>query len=138
MTTMHDIDILQTLQTAAIAAVAASTMPLLPIKAVGRTFTPPSDQKYLELIYIPNHRNGDFYGNEKNYQGLFRLILHWKNDDKGAYGPLAVLASIASYFSKDQMLGQVQITENPNLTGVLEEPSETLYPCSIRFVSFRP
>lgn len=134
---MKDEEILRALQTGTIAAVAASTMPELPIKAVGRTFTVPDDQKYLELVFIPNNRGGDFWGNEKNYQGLFRLVLHWPNDDQGIYGPMGVLASIAGYFTKGLRLQKVQIYETPNLTGILEEGSEMLLPASIRYQSYQ-
>ena len=138
MTMMEDGDILKKLQTAVIAAVAASNTPLLPIKVIGRTFVPPSTQKWLEIVWIPNNPTGDFWGDEKNYQGMIRLILHWQNDDAGAYPPLAVIASIAGYFGKDMFIPGVKISENPNLTGALENGTETLYPVGFRYQSFRP
>ena len=134
---MKDGEILKVLQRGVMAAVTAS--PLItsefPIKFIGRSFTVPDDQKWLELVFLPNNRK-DFWGDEKNYQGAFRVILHWPNDDEGAYGPLAVLGSIAAYFSKGLFLQNVQICETPDLTGVLEQGSETLYPATIRYQSF--
>lgn len=137
---IDDGGILRILQEAARAAVAASTIPTLPIKYLGRTFKPTDqapDGKYLELVFLPNNRNSDFWGDEKNFRGTFRLILHWPNDDKGAYAPLAALKSIAGYFSKGTLLQNVQIYETPDLTGPLEGASETLYPASIRYTSYR-
>lgn len=137
MTEMYDQAILQILQTATIAAVEASITPTLPVKFVGLTFIVPDDQKYLELVFIPNNRSGGYWGDEKDYRGLFRLILHWRNDGEGAYPAMAALASICSYFGKGTYLQNVKISDNPDLTGVLEQGSEILYPASVRYQCFR-
>lgn len=135
---MRDVEIFETLQTAVKAAVAASTTPNMGVKFMGRTVAPPKDQKYLEVVLIPNNREGDFWGEEKNYQGIMRLILHWPVDDQGVYTPLNVVKSIASYFFNGQLLSGVQIYAKPNLMGVLEgEGGESLYPVSIRYRSYR-
>jgi hypothetical protein len=138
MTVMYDQQILEQLQKATTAAVEASTMPDLPVKYIGRTFKVPADQKYLEIVFIPNNRTGDFWGNEKNYRGLYRLILHWKNDDAGAYPPMIVLSSICAYFDKERLIGNVQITDLPDGIGAIEEGVEMLYPASIRYACHRP
>lgn len=135
---MEDAYIFEQLQTAVIAAVEASDYPTLPIKAMGRNFDPREHEKYLEIRIIPNNRNGDFWGNEKNYQGILRLILHWQNDNMGIYTPVRTIRSICSYFSKDKIINGVQIYENPNLLDILEEGDELLYPVSIRYRSYRP
>lgn len=141
MSDMVEREILQALQTATITAVEASTMNELPIKMLGRSFSPPNDQKYLEVVHIPNNIGGQYWGNEKTYRGLFRLILHWPNNDAGVYDPMNVLASIASHFGKDTILRNgsvsVKILENPNLTGVIESGQETIFPLSMRYQCFR-
>src|SRR6476660_2008262 len=114
MTIMQDGAILKVLQTAVIAAVAASVLPALPIKVVGRTYVPENDQKWLEIVWIPNNPTGDFLGDDKNYAGMIRLVLHWPNNDAGAYSPIEVIASVAAYFTKDRHLGAVKISEPPN------------------------
>lgn len=136
MSIMEDDVILAALQDGVEAAVAASSMPTLPIKYLGRSWTPPNDQQWLELIFIPNNTS-DFWGSEQNYRGMFRMVLHWPNDDEGAYPPMQLLKSIASYFTKDRLLQKVQIYETPKLGGVLENGAETLYPASLRYQSFR-
>ena len=135
---MKDGDILKVLQRAVMAAIEASPLVTseFPVKYVGRSFEVPDNQKWLELIVIPNNRS-DHWGDEKNYAGVFRIILHWPNDDQGSYEPINVLGSITSYFTKGLFLQNVQIYETPNLTGVLEQGNETLYPASIRYQSFR-
>lgn len=135
---MNERAILETLQTAVrTGAVPNSIMPNLPVKYVGRTFQVPNDQKYLELIWIPNNRNGDFWGDEKNHQGLFRLILHWPNNNLGAYQPIDVIESIGSYFTKQRILSGIQIVEPPDFRGPLEMGHETLYPSLMRYQSYR-
>ncbi len=138
---MKEKDILQALQTAVIAAVAASTSPKLPIKVLGITFTPPSDGKWLEVIHIPNNLNGEFWANSKTYRGIFRLVLHWPIDGAGVYSPMDLASSIADYFAKGAKFTSnnttVMIYENPDLTSVMEEPPQLLFPMSIRYMSFQ-
>lgn len=137
MTTILDDDIvLAALQDGVAAAITASTTPSLPVKYIGRSWAVPDNQKWLELVFLPNN-SGDHWNDETNYRGTFRMILHWPNDDAGAYPPMAVLKSIASYFTKDRLLQNVQIYETPKLGGVLEAGAETLYPASLRYQSFR-
>lgn len=133
---MKEREILQTLQQAVTAAVAVSVVPGFPVKYIGRSWVVPDDQKWLELVFIPSSGN-DFWGDERNYRGIFRLILHWPNDDRGAYGPMDVLTSIAGYFTKGLFLQKVQIYETPALTGVLENGAEMLYPATLRYQSFQ-
>ncbi len=137
---MIESDILKALQTAAIAAVAASSAPALPIKVVGRVFLIPSDSKWVELISIPNNVENEFWGDSKTYRGLFKLLLHWPMNDKGAYDGLRVLESIAGYFVKGREFVsngvRVRIYEEPNLTNLMEQPPELLFPVTIRYQCF--
>lgn len=135
---MDDGEILKVLQRAVMAAIKASPKITgeFPVKYIGRSWEIPDDQKWFELVFLPNNRN-DHWGNEQNYMGVMRLILHWPNDDKGAYEPLAILRSVVGYFTKGLFLQSVRIYETPSLTGVLEQGNETLYPASIRYQSFR-
>lgn len=134
---MNDAEIISVLQKAVTAAVAASTMPALPVCYVDIDFTPPTDQKYLEIVHIPNNRN-DFYGSEKNYAGMLRLVLHWPKGKVGVQPPLTVLNSVCSYFTKDRYLdGGVKIVSEPDYMGSVAQPAENLYPASARYSCFR-
>jgi len=163
---MSDELAIRTFQDAIKEAVADSNTPTLPIKFKGRTFKPPKDQQYVEIVFIPNNPDGLFWGSEKLYQGIFRLILHWPNDDKGIYEPLNVIESVSSYFTKQRKLlyfttstwdnGQLwdndqawlndvgfdvfalNIYEEPKLLSDIEAGKETLYPVSMAYRSFRP
>lgn len=134
---MDDGVILETLQKATTAAVVASTVTTLPVKYVSRTFIVPNDQKWLEVVFIPNSKPDSFWGDEQNLMGIYRLILHWPNDDAGAYAPLAAIKSIMGYFSKGLWLSGVKICETPKLLNVLPDGTETLYPASLSYSSFR-
>ncbi len=134
---MVEHEILSALQKAVTAAVLASDDADFPVSYVGVDFTPPNDKKYLELVYIPNNAAGDFLGDEKNYQGIMRLVMHWPNDGGGAYAALRLLGSICEYFTKGRLLAGVQVVEPPNLTGAIADGDEMLYPASLRYMSYR-
>ena len=135
--------ILEALQKAVIAAVAACSSPTLPVKYVGRNFKKPDgDGGWLEIVHIPNNVQDGTWGSEKTHRGMLRLILHWSMKDKGAYEPMELLESIASYFTKGSRFQDedetvsVKISDVPDFKGVLEEPPEMLLPMSIRYDFF--
>lgn len=129
--------ILSALQKGVTAAVAQSDNPALPVKYLLKGFTVPQDQKWLEIIWIPNNRSGDFLGAEKNHRGILRLVLHWPNTSGAVYEPIALFASITRYFSKGKLLSGVQIYATADPAGLIEEGDETLFPVAIYYQSFR-
>lgn len=139
---MTDKLVIQTLQTETLAAIAASDLPTLPVKMLGRTFTIPNDSKYLEVVLITNNPNDEFWGDEKIYQGIFRLVLHWQNDDKGVYDPMDVAQSVTDYFTKFKIFRTggfgVKIVQDPKFDGFLEAGHEMLYTVSMTYRSFKP
>lgn len=129
--------ILRALQGGVTAAVAASITPALPVSYVGVSFTVPNDQKWLEVRWIPNNVKGDLWGQEKNHRGILRLYLHWPNDGAGPYKALAAIESIGSYFTNGLLLSNVQIYSKSDLTGVLQDGDDVIYPLSIWYQSYR-
>jgi hypothetical protein len=129
--------ILRALQAGVTAAVVASSTPTLPVSYVGVGFTVPNDQRWLEVIWLPNNIQGSFWGDEKNHRGILRLLLHWPNDGSGAYRPLAVIESIGAYFTNGLLLSNVQIYSKGDLTGVLQDGDDVIYPLSIWYQSYR-
>jgi hypothetical protein len=138
----NESEIIAALQQAVTAAVADGSVPTLPVKYLmvgtsgGAAFTPPADQKWLEIVWLPNNRNNDFLGAEKNHRGILRLVLHWPNDGGGIYAPVALLSSISAFFWKGRLLSGVQIYATPDPTGIIELDSEVLLPVSILYQSF--
>lgn len=109
-----------------------------PIKFVlGQWDETPNDQKYIEVVHLPNNPGNTTWGAEKQFQGVFRLLLHWPIDQAGAYSPIAVMEAIAASFVKGERYGPVKITEHPDLTGPIEAPPEVLFPLSIRYEAFK-
>lgn len=142
---MNETPILQALQTGGIAAYNASNIHLLTgwtdktrIKAIGRTLSPlPNDGRYVEFVNIPNNISGMFYGDERVYQGIFRIILHWDETDQGVYEPMQYLDEMAGYFEHGRILPagalQVKFYGNPNASGMITSGSELLFPVGLSY-----
>lgn len=133
----NESDILSALQKAVTAAVEQSDDPDLPVKYLLKTFTIPNDQKWLELVWLPNNLRNSFLGNEQHHQGILRIILHWPNDGSAVYAPVELLASITRYFENGRVLSNVQIAGKPQPTGVIEEGDEVLFPVSVYYLSYQ-
>lgn len=135
--------ILEALQKGILAAVAASTAPTLPVKMVGRNFTPPASGGWLEVIEMPNNITDEFWASGKTYRGILRLLFMWPMNDEGAYPALVIAESIASYFTKGLKLADpgnnvaVLMTDNPDFKGVIEEAPNMILPFSIRYQYFK-
>lgn len=134
-----ELDVLKALQGG---AVTAAEIAGIPIAALGRNFTTPSDGPYLKVVHIPNNVTNEFWGKGKTYRGIFRLILHNPIDDEGAYPAMEKITEIAAHFTKGAIFQSggvsVRITEEPDLTGIIEAPPEILYPVSVRYLSYNP
>lgn len=140
---MLDEIILEALQTQVAVAVAGSIMPTLPVKYMMTVFDPSTqsiDGKWLEVIFIPNNITDEFWGEEKTYRGIFKLLLHWPMNGGGAKAPLQVINSVSKGFKKGTQIEnqglRVRLTDHPNLTNALEQPPESLFPVSIKYLLF--
>lgn len=133
----NESDILSALQKAVTAAVEQSENPDLPVKYLLKTFAIPNDQKWLELVWLPNNLRNSFLGNEQHHQGILRLVLHWPNDGSAVYEPVELLASITRYFENGRVLQGVQIVGKPQPTGIIEDGDDTLLPVSVYYLSYQ-
>lgn len=133
-----DDKILSALQQATTSAVAASSTPTLPIKYVGLTFVPPSNQRYLECVFIPNNFVDQYWDRSRVYRGIYRLVLHW-GIDGNPYAPLTTLTSVAAYFSKYRQLASgVHIVNEPDTGGIIETGHEIIWPATMTYRLFQP
>lgn len=130
-------NILSALQKAVTAAVAASDTPALPVKYLLKSFSIPNDQKWLELVWLPNNDRNSFLGQEQNHRGIFRLVLHWPNTAGDVYQPTRLLESICKYFENGRVLSNVQVVGMPTTTGIIEDGDDVLFPVSIYYQSYR-
>lgn len=129
--------IIQALQQKVIAAVAASTIPTLPIKFLGVGFNPPDNQKWLELVFIPNNRSDATWGDEEYHRGIMRMILHWPNDGSGSYTPLDYIGAIGNSFTKGSKIGGLlTVLNKPKLMSPIEAGLEILYPLTVEYSLF--
>lgn len=139
---MSESIVLRPLQTAVATAVSLCLLPSLPIKYLGRIFTPSDEGKYLEIIHIPNNAVNESWGSERLYRGVLRLILHWPINDAGIYVPSDLIAEIAGYFTKNRVLWNgsdaVKVIENPLSSGMLETDRETLFVYTVEYQLFKP
>ena len=140
MTDLNDGDVLKVLQNEVKTAVAASDVPTIPVKFLGRSFTKPNDDKWLELIFIPNNQD-NYWGDETLFQGIFRIALHWPLNDKGAYEPFDVIASVVKHFKKTTPLHgdniSLQIYQKPIVGGMITEASDNIIAASMSYRSFQ-
>lgn len=131
--------ILEALQKAVTTAVGSSPA----VKYVGRNLTPPSNGKWWEIVYFPNNYEGEGWGEEKTYRGVLRLLLHWPMNNSGAYSAMDEVKRVGDYFNKGLLLKDpsnnvtVKISDNPNISSVIEEPPELLIPLTIRYTCFK-
>ncbi len=141
MGAMIEKEILEAFQSALIVVVANSTVPLMQIMMVGRTLETIPDN-YLEVVHIPNNRTGEYYGNERTYQGIFRVLYHSPKDDKGPYAPMQYLGEIADGFPKEKVMingaANLKIYDVPVAESVIPSGSELLFPLTLRYRCFRP
>ncbi len=133
---MKDTQILSLLQKEIIKAVDD----VLPIKYLGKNQPSVSDSKWWEIIYIPSNVSDEFWGSEKTYRGIFRLLLHWPQDNAGIYGPVEEATRVANSFKKGLQITDdditITITDNPDITGVVEDLPNLIIPLTIKYNCF--
>ena len=134
--------ILDALQTASGQAVSASLNPALPVKYIGFS-QPKNADTWLELVYIPNNLKGEYWGNEKVYQGILRFVLHCPVNQEGVQGYMKLLESITDHFEKGSIFTDVdenvivKIYEEPDTTSIIENPPEILVVGSVWYRCFK-
>lgn len=133
---MIDVDIMRGMFGAAIVASGQT----YPIKIPGRTFNPPNDQKYIELINIKNDTQSRTWGNEQSFSGTFRFVLHWPAVDDGPYPPSQILLDIKTQMHKGRIIrhgaAQIKIFDHGSIQDAIEDGAEILYPLSVPYQSF--
>lgn len=135
---MIESQIIRTLQEAVTAAVDER----YDIKYLNINFEPPSDKKWWEIRYFPNNIQNEFYGREKTYRGILRLILNTPQDGKGIYSTMEEVELVAEHFKKGTKFETadghiIQIVENPDVTAVIEESPYSIVPLTIRYQCFK-
>lgn len=140
---VSEVEVSKALIKGAIAAITGNADPTVaatPIKAPGRTFQPPIDQKYFEIIPFLNGAFQTFWASGETFQGFARVILHWPTDDGGIYGPMALLAKVKAVLAKGTFLensgAKLLIYDHPVIASPVENGQETLFPLTVRYQCF--
>lgn len=111
-----------------------------PVKVPGITFTPPNNQKYIELVLITDDNENETWGSEQLYSGVLRVILHWPIDGLGIYPPSEVIDTIGAEFPKGRVivrnLARLLIYQNPRASDPIESGTENLYPLTVAYQYF--
>lgn len=114
-------------------AVAAVT-PVLPVQNPGIPFDVPNGGQYVEVIQIRNNPSGEYYGDERTYMGILRLLVHWPNDKAGEIPALTYLDALAAQFPK----GSLMLYDVPEIGSVVEDQGQRFYPLTLRYRQFSP
>lgn len=110
------------------------------IKCLNVNYNPPSDKRWWEVLYFPANYENEYWGEGKSYRGIFRLILHWPQKNQGIYKPMEEVERVAEGFAKGTQLtdstetAKVLITDNPNVTSIIEEESGLLIGLTIKYL----
>ena len=99
--------------------------------------------KFLEIVYIPNNIENEFWDEGKTYRGILRLILHWPQDNKGIYKPMEEAERVADGLKKGLELFdeenhfKLTLTDNPDCTSIVEDEGKLLIPLTIKYLCFK-
>ena len=110
------------------------------IKCLNVNYNPPSNKRWWEVLYFPANYENEYWGEGKTYRGMLRLILHWPQKNQGIYLPMEEAERVAEGFKKGTQLSDstetvnVLITDNPNVTSIIEEESGLLIGLTIKYL----
>lgn len=92
-----------------------STITTLPIAFPGVVFDKPTDNRYVEVIHLPNDPiNYDWRDHATVDRGLLQINVHWTRNI-GIVAANDVARNIASQFSKDSIIDQLTIDKSPSI-----------------------
>lgn len=127
---------------ALMAKVAAAIADVHPAKYPLTTINPPSSHPWWEILYLPNNPDGEFWGDEKTYQGIVRLILHYPMKNE-VFDAMDEVSRVSDQIKKGELLQDagrnvtVKISEEPDTGAPMEEAPEALIPLTVRYTSFK-
>lgn len=113
----------------------------LPISWPNVDFTPPADQKYLRVQYVPNTTTRQWIASEgrHRYQGLFQVSVFWPKGP-GEHAPREVAGQVAAHFPCDLIMVEdtieVRVTERPHVADMLIEDAAVHIPVTAPFEAY--
>ena len=135
---MIELDIKRALLKAVESATAAITNPL-PVQYPGVVFDPPNDNKFIEIVDLPNDATVETWSNGSAYSGTMRILLHWPIDGAGQFPALIKLLEYKTYFAKGTVFwengNKVIITAEPRMSSLIVTDRDLLQPMNIKYSS---
>jgi hypothetical protein len=122
---------------------AVTPLTTLPVKYLNTNFKPPENGKWWEVLFIPTDVPDTTLGNEQMFQGIFRLLLHWPQDNKGVYKALEEVDVMREGFKKGSRFDDVatnttvSVRENPDVSSIVEESPNLLIPLTIKYHCYK-
>jgi hypothetical protein len=126
---------------AALFARVSSFAPAMPIAWPNLTFTPPANQRYLRVQYVPNVANRVMIGSDDPHQhlGLLQLSVYGKKNN-GEAAVRADAAAVAAHFPCDLKLysgaAAVRITKRPDVRDLIVEDAAVQIPVIIAWEAY--
>lgn len=113
------------------------------VKCLNVNYNPPVDEKWWEVVYIPNNARNEFWSDDaKTYRGIFRLLLHYPQKSQGVYKPLEEAERVAGGFPKNLELWsedntvKVTITDTPDISSIVEDRPQFMIGLTINYHCF--
>lgn len=119
-----------------VASFAAS--PALPVAYPNTAFTPPANQRYIRVQFVPNTTNRALIDSDGPHQhlGLLQVSVYWTKG-QGEAGPRAIAAAIADHFPADLRLPsgsvRVRIIKRPDVRDMVVEDAAVQIPVIIEW-----
>jgi hypothetical protein len=110
--------------------------PAMPVAYPNVPFTPPANQRYLRVQFVPNVANRALIDSDgpHQHQGLLQVSVMWSKG-QGESGARGVAAAVADHFPCDLKLAAgsnvVRITKRPDARDVIVEEAAIQIPVMV-------
>lgn len=115
----------------------------MPIAWPNVDFTPPADQRFLRVQFVPNTTERQWIASDgvHRYVGLLQVSAFWpKGQYEGELRPREMAGQVAAHFPCDLILVEedveVRVTERPHAADMLVEDSVVHIPVTIPFEAY--
>lgn len=115
--------------------------PALPVAWPNIAFSPPADQRYLRVVFVPNAVNRLLIGSAGPHQhlGLLQVDVMWTKG-VGEAGPRGVAGAIAAHFPCDLRVSagalRVRIAKRPEVRDLIVGDARVQIPVMVEWEAF--
>lgn len=115
--------------------------PVLPVAWPNVSFTPPANQRYLRVQFVPNVANRFLIDSDGAHQhlGLLQVSVCWTKG-AGETAPREIAGAVAAHFPCDLKLTsgsvRVRITKRPDVSDIIVEDAAIQIPVMIAWETY--